>query len=131
MLTSKHAGWLRLSLLLGLGLLLVIFITSLSPEFSPPGRYNADKFIHIGFYCLLTFFLISGVADRDRTKYLAIAMAIFLYGVLLEFLQQYIDGRTTSIADIGVNGLGIALALLIKAILSRRLIKTRIRDKLD
>lgn len=118
MLTAKYTGCRRLSLLLTGVLLFVAWIISLSHEYAPPGQYNADKFIHAGFYCLLTLFCLFAVANSGRAKHLAAAMAIFLYGLLLELLQYYIDSRTASIADIGANAAGIISAILIKIALS-------------
>lgn len=71
--------------------------------------------MHATFYCLFTLVCLATIENRNWTKYLAVAMTVLLYGLLLELLQQYIDSRTASVADIGVNGIGVALALLIKA----------------
>lgn len=55
-------------------------------------------------------------------------MAVFLYGALLELLQQYVGSRTMSVADIGVNGLGITLAILINVALRSVQIAHRKQD---
>jgi VanZ family protein len=129
MLTGIRIERYRVSLVLGGVLLLVAAITTLAPGYSPPSQYNADKFIHAGFYCLLTLFWLYAIGNGSLAKRLAIAAAVFAYGALLELLQHYIDGRMGSIADVGANGLGILMALSINAALSAHVFNTHARNR--
>lgn len=122
MLNSKGGVRRRLSLVLGVLLLLLIAVLSLMPGYAPPGHYHADKFIHAGFYCLFTFLWLFGTDNHSRIRHLAVAMAVLMYGILLELLQQYVGGRTVSVADIGANITGVTLAVLIRILLNRSLI---------
>ena len=79
-----------------------------------------DKWVHMGLFGGLTFFLClpflnSGYTPRQRLYYfIRIAMASSIWGLVVEFLQRfYIPGRDYELLDWAADSVGCLLALLL------------------
>jgi glycopeptide antibiotics resistance protein len=101
---------------LAIGWMLVIAATyvSLVPAKSLPPMGVSDKFEHAFGYAVLTLWF-TGIYPRSR--YLHIALGMFLLGVMIEYLQGAMHlGRSRDYHDIIANTGGIACGLLIARI---------------
>jgi hypothetical protein len=61
--------------------------------FRPP----IDKFVHAGFFSILTIFLCHGT---NRSNLPAVFSGVALIGILDEWHQYYLPGRTADILDL-------------------------------
>lgn len=77
------------------------------------GRIS-DKLLHYSSYMLLAFVPMMGF--RRRTG-IACALAMIPVGVVLEFLQRLVPGRSFEYADMAANTLGVLTGLAVAAIL--------------
>lgn len=90
----------------------------------PYGFVPFDKFIHVVFPALFTFFL---ARSFDRSKEIAtygqatgMAMvAVFAIGLALELLQIWTPGRTFDYYDLLANGVGICIGGLIRVMMGK------------
>jgi len=103
---------------------IVIFYLSASP--SPAGAKTGQRTIpyfsyisHFVMYFLLTslvYFTI--VCHPDGIKFstdMGAVMIAFLYGIFNEFFQLFVPGRSFSIIDILINGIGcISFIIILK-----------------
>ena len=73
---------------------------------------NLDKFLHASAYTVLTLSWL--FALRNYKKYQLVIIPIFLYGILMEFLQGWLTiNREKDIFDVLANSTGILLGMLI------------------
>ncbi len=73
---------------------------------------NLDKFLHFGAYFTLTISWL--FALREKNKNLLIIILLTLYGILLEFSQEWFtETRIKDIFDAIANTIGIIFATLI------------------
>ena len=78
-----------------------------------------DKVIHIGMFGILTFLLIIGFKKQFRymnLRYYAIRASLgiaFLYGVLVEIVQEYVPNRGFQLGDILADAVGCFLAYIL------------------
>ena len=71
-----------------------------------------DKILHATAYFTLTISWLFALRNYSRSK--LIVFVLFLYGVLMEFMQEWFtQNRQKDIFDIYANSLGILLAMLI------------------
>jgi glycopeptide antibiotics resistance protein len=72
--------------------------------------YN-DKLMHaLGYIALVLWF--TGI--YPRTRYLVIATLLFLMGVAVEFLQEWMHaGRQRDMNDVVANGAGIVIGIVL------------------
>ena len=71
-----------------------------------------DKIFHAIAYFTLTVSWLFAYRNHQKTK--IIALALFLYGVLMEFLQEWLtQNRQKDVYDVVANSLGILIAMLI------------------
>jgi VanZ family protein len=72
--------------------------------------YN-DKLMHaLGYIALVLWF--TGI--YPRTRYLVIATLLFIMGVAVEFVQEWMHaGRQRDMNDIVANGVGIAIGIVL------------------
>ena len=112
MLPLRNAAlWRTLSVLL----LLIVLAAMLAP----PGWFgssadrllqftHADKLLHGAIFVVLAAWF-AGLFERRR--YLALAIWLTVFGVLVEGCQFLVDYRTADWLDIAANSLGILLGL--------------------
>lgn len=88
------------------------------PDVSFWGMPNADKLAHFGMFFILAFLMVRGflkkmlVRDiKNRPFYITLVVTI-VYGVLIEYAQSYIPGRSIEFNDMLANGLGSILGVL-------------------
>lgn len=95
----------------------VIFLLSAQPDLSS-GLGNWDlvgrKLVHAGSYGLLTLLWIRALAPHLGRKALLWAAVIsFLFAVSDEYHQTFVEGRHGSPVDVGIDSVGIVIALLL------------------
>ena len=117
-----------LFLLCTLGWAGVIFYLSHLPGVDIPPMYpGEDKLIHAIVFGILGFFALGAMKDpvgrqRALLPWLAVILVI-AYGVLDEFHQHFVPGRTPDIHDVMADAVGGMLGVW----LSYRLLKSRLR----
>ena len=109
MLPLRHARFWRMT---GLVLLLLVLVFALMPAVwfwdDKAGALawfrNSDKFLHAGTFLLLAVWF-SG--QYRRPSYWRIAVALLLFGLLIEFCQFMVGYRTADWLDMAANTVGI------------------------
>lgn len=100
----------RTWLVIGWTLVILATYVSLIPAKSLPSVGVSDKFEHAFGYAVLTLWF-TGIYPRSRYLYIAIGM--FLLGVTIEFLQGAMHlGRMRDYHDVIANTGGIAIGLI-------------------
>ena len=93
---------------------IIIYLSLSSLEHLPVKISVSDKFLHALAYVTLTlswFFAIKKSHQQLRGK-MFIALAVFVFGVVLEILQEKLtENRTMDYYDVMANAVGILLAL--------------------
>jgi VanZ family protein len=119
----------RISLLLALAWMAVIFYLSHQPTLDTPSLFeNQDKAMHGGAYGLLAILMLGAMPLRSppgytsRQVWLSVLLAS-LYGISDELHQSFIPGRSPEVGDWLADTLGALLAAMLLAQLSRRLNK--------
>jgi VanZ family protein len=108
MLVLRHP---RTWLVIGWLLVAAAAVLSLMPAQSLPPVGVSDKFEHSLGYAMLTLWF-AGMYPRSR--YLHIAIGMFMLGVAIEYLQGAMNwGRYRDYHDVLANCIGIASGLLI------------------
>jgi VanZ family protein len=73
---------------------------------------NIDKVFHFTAYFVLTTTWL--FAFRDKNVKFKIALALTLYGIILEFAQEWFtDNRTKDVYDALANTFGIIIAIIL------------------
>lgn len=97
---------------------LLIFGLSSIPKSRMPEMafWNFDKLIHIVEYAVFALFLMLAFRSSNNAKITAAArywslVSGVLYGMLDEFHQIFVPGRTASVFDLGADALGICLGI--------------------
>ena len=92
----------------------IIYLSLSSLEHIPVKITVSDKFLHSFAYVILTlswFFAVKKSHQQLRSK-LLIVLAVFLFGVIIEILQEKLtDNRMMDYYDVVANSVGILLAL--------------------
>ena len=115
----------RLSLLLALAWMAVLFYLSHQPNLDTPMLFpGQDKLFHAFAYGVLGFLLLGSRAPApDGFTELQIRSSILiasLYGISDEFHQYFIPGRSTDAWDWVADTLGAVIAVSLLAWLSRK-----------
>ncbi len=79
------------------------------------GVQVSDKILHAFSYCLLTisWLLAYGSTSISLKPTIFVALAVFIYGIIIEFLQGALtDYRQADLLDIFANFSGIAVAII-------------------
>ncbi|MBK9109813.1 MAG: VanZ family protein [Saprospiraceae bacterium] len=101
---------------LGYLLVMSIIVLSLSPssslpQFSWDRMFGIDKIFHFFFHGLASFCFLKSAEENAAFK---IALAMFLFGFLIECLQKFLPGgRFFDVADLVANLTGILAAILL------------------
>ena len=71
---------------------------------------QVDKWVHIGLFFVLTFLWCAPVVSKPvstSTMLLIISVALFGYGILMEFVQHFfITNRSFDVIDIAADAVG-------------------------
>jgi len=106
----------------------VIFYLSSQPSIDPPSLFpGQDKLFHMIAFGLLGFFLMGGMKAtssgyRTRQVWLVVVLVV-LYGVLDEFHQYFVPGRTVDSYDALADAAGALLGAWSMYYLARILIR--------
>lgn len=74
-----------------------------------------NNFLHVPAYGILMFLWFRALRQKFLSKHRCLFYAVGItmaFGILQEFVQSFVCGRFVSLADIGLNTIGIALAVL-------------------
>jgi VanZ family protein len=74
-----------------------------------------NNFLHVPAYGILVFLWFKSLHQKSRSKHRSIIYAVGItmaFGIFQEFCQSFVSGRFVSLTDIGLNTMGIALAVL-------------------
>ncbi len=101
-----RGGWLSG----GVALLLLVAFLTLRPKGVPlPGVSHADKLAHaLAYFTLAAWF--GGVFRPER--YLALALSLIAFGVVLELLQALMPQRFADGYDMLANATGVGLGVV-------------------
>lgn len=115
----------RLSLLLALAWMAVLFYLSHQPTLDTPSLFpGQDKLFHMLAYGVLGFFLLGSLAPAsDGFTAIQIRGSILiasLYGISDEFHQYFVPGRSSDVWDWVADTLGAVIAVSLLAWLSRK-----------
>lgn len=95
----------------------LIVYSSLQPEVSRHSNQVSraiHNFLHIPVYALLAYFLLKCFSKTSPKTFIFAFSIAFLFGVINEMIQGHVPGRSSSVTDALLNGIGIILALIIK-----------------
>lgn len=95
----KTIGWL--------GIILAL-VLSLTPPMLNESSGHTDKIIHLSGYAVLTFWWAQLITQK-RWK---LALAVVLFGIVIELLQGLTPDRQPDVLDALANGCGVLLGLL-------------------
>lgn len=121
----------RLSLLLAIAWMGVLFWLSAQPSIATPTLFSAqDKVFHAGAYGILGLFLLGAMRPPLFTGYtrLQIRLTVIiasLYGISDEFHQSFVPGRSPEVLDWLADTTGALLAAILLAQLSRSFSKNQ------
>ncbi|SKC82372.1 VanZ family protein [Ohtaekwangia koreensis] len=98
----------------------IILVVTLIPGKTLPkvGFFQIDKVVH--FFIFGTLMLLSSYALKKTCDYTGRPAKVLLittlystaFGIMIEFLQQFVPGRGPSIADVVANTIGVGLGYL-------------------
>ena len=80
-----------------------------------------DKIGHFIAYMILTF--NAGLIFFKKKKFLFAILFCISYGLLIEFIQQFIPGRCMSLEDFIANTIGVIVGGILTCLLFRPIIK--------
>ena len=79
-----------------------------------------DKFNH--FFAFFTLYILLSLAFRSWSL-LKKSSVLLLFGMQIEIVQHFIEGRFFSFADVFADGVGILLGVLFHTLIVKRLFK--------
>ncbi len=97
----------RLWTAVGVGLVALVVVLSLTPRPLDLGVEEGDKLGHLLAYFTLMFW--HAQLHSDRHARIGLAVAFVLLGIFLEFLQGVTGYRNADVVDALVNTLGVAV----------------------
>lgn len=102
----------------GLIWMVIVFILLIIPGSDIPANdffelIYFDKWVHVGLFGILTFFLGFPLIEL-RKYFIYVALFSIFYGTLLEFVQKYFTTtRTFDITDILADAAGAFIAVMV------------------
>ena len=94
-----------------------MFLSSIPLPEVKPAIPHLDKIAHLAMYGVFAYFLARNFATSEQKalesnfRLFAVALA-FIYGIMLELLQNEMPSRTASIMDAFANGAGAIIGQL-------------------
>ena len=110
----QHRHVVTASRILLLLLLCVVSWLAFTPAPPPVMDTGWDKLNHFATFATLTVLACVGYASRWR-----VAAALLSYGIFIECVQAFIPERTAEAADVLADAVGIAIGLVVAALLLR------------
>lgn len=104
------ALWYGFALAWTAGLLTVYPLAARDAVFSEETGFSVGKTLHVTAYFLFSMLTSRLPLEPRQRRYFL--LAIYLHAPLTEYLQQFV-GRTTSLADVGLDWAGITLGVLL------------------
>ena len=100
---------------------IILGILMLLPQNAFPNSklFSYDKLAHLGVFLIFSILVLAGYQlkgklDDGNTKYRNRALTIsIVYGIVLEFLQQFVPGRMSDIYDLIANFTGALLGVIV------------------
>ena len=77
----------------------------------PLGLFGFDKWVHVGSYALVAFFLAYALVARTTATLVAIAVVTVVLGIGVELIQSTIPWRSMETVDVAANTAGTVGAL--------------------
>jgi VanZ family protein len=99
-----------------LALMALIFVLSAQPDLDTGlGVWDeiGREFAHVGEYLALTLLWIWALAPVVSRPAIAAASISLLYAISDEWHQSFVEGRGASVFDVGMDALGVALAVVL------------------
>ena len=98
-----------------------IFIEALhAPTIDDSVILNLDKIVHALVFGLLSFLLLKSLHKfsfaNGRIILFGVGLVVILLGVMDEWVQSMVPGRTASPMDVLADGVGVALVLMMNKI---------------
>ncbi|WP_271855181.1 VanZ family protein [Patiriisocius marinus] len=117
-------------LLAAISFSIIITIALLSPtgDVTETSIKNVDKVVHFGIHMLLVGFWLYYFYRRNLNEIsnglvAKVLIFIFLYGIIIEFLQTYLDfGRTGDVFDVIANTAGLIAGFIAFRIFQKRIL---------
>jgi VanZ family protein len=106
-LTMQDARYFRLWQAIGVLMVMVVCVASLSPTMPPPPGLHGDKLEHFVAYGSLTYWW--GMLYPERTQRWLACMLFILMGIALEFAQGATGYRNFDVFDMAANTVGALL----------------------
>ncbi len=103
----QDARYFRLWQAIGVLMVLVVCIASLSPTMPPPPGLHGDKVEHLIAYGSLTYWW--GMLYPERTQRWLACLLFILMGIGLEFAQRATGYRVLDVFDMAANTVGALL----------------------
>jgi len=97
----------------------IIFVSLLPHVELPVDFWNADKLYHMFAYAWLGALPLFAFTRRGHARMAAFSMIVL--GVLLEWAQSYVPGRSASLADATANTIGVFAGLWLAGTIIARL----------
>jgi VanZ family protein len=107
---------------------LVVLVLTLIPGSAIPevGISQVDKLVHFFIFGVLMILCSYGLKKTSDIKgaplnpLLITGVYSICFGVMIEFIQKFVPGRSFSIADMLANSIGVGLGYLVFAWLKKR-----------
>ena len=117
-------------LLAAISFSIIITIALLSPTGDVPETSikNVDKVVHFGIHMSLAvlwlyYFLRRNFNEISNCLMAKVLISIFLYGIIIEFLQTYLNfGRTGDVFDVIANTAGLIAGFIAFRIFQKRIL---------
>ena len=103
----RDARYFRLWQAIGVLMVVVVCVASLSPTMPPPPGLHGDKVEHLIAYGSLTYWW--GMLYPERAQRWLACLLFILMGIALEFAQQATGYRFLDVFDMAANTLGALL----------------------
>lgn len=99
----------------------ILAVLMLLPQDAFPDSklFSYDKLAHIGVFIIFSVLVLAGyhlkgLLNANKTIYRNRSLTICLvYGIVLEFLQQFVPGRMSDIYDLIANFTGALLGVIV------------------
>jgi VanZ family protein len=105
---------------------IVVLVLTLMPGEAIPNVpiFGIDKLVHFFIFGTLNLLMLIAFKKQETKEYLKICFFSSIgYGILIEFIQPFVPGRTFSIYDMIANTIGVILGYaFFRLLLGRKLV---------